>query len=55
MEIIDLKCTIIEGYPIVRIDTDEGISGFAQIEFPKRNYIKHHVLFYKPVITRARS
>ena len=37
MEIIDLKCTIIEGYPIVRIDTDEGVSGFAQIEFPKRN------------------
>lgn len=50
MKIIDLKCTIVEGYPIVRIDTDEGISGFAQIEFPKRNYIKQHVLFFRQTI-----
>ncbi len=40
MKIVDLQCTIIEGYPIIRIDTDEGISGFARIEYPKRRYIK---------------
>ena len=50
MKIIDLKCAIVEGYPLVRVDTDEGVSGFAQIEFPKRNYIKPHVLFFKPTI-----
>ena len=50
MKIVDLKCTIIEGYPVVRIDTDEGISGLSQIEFPKRNYIKPHVLFFKDTI-----
>ena len=50
MKIIDLKCTIVEGYPLVRIDTDEGISGFAQIEFPKRSYVKQHILFFKPTI-----
>ncbi|MEM2028037.1 MAG: mandelate racemase/muconate lactonizing enzyme family protein [Candidatus Bathyarchaeia archaeon] len=49
MKIVDLKCTVVEGYPIVRIDTDEGISGLAQIEKPKY-YIKPHVLFYKRYI-----
>lgn len=37
------------GAPLVRVDTDEGISGFAQIESPK-TYIKPHVLFYKRLI-----
>ncbi len=49
MKITDLKCTVIEGYPIIRIDIDEGISGLAQIESPKY-YIKPHVLFYKRFI-----
>jgi len=49
MKIVDLKCTVVERYPIVRIDTDEGISGLAQIESFK-SYIKPHVLFYKPFI-----
>jgi L-alanine-DL-glutamate epimerase-like enolase superfamily enzyme len=49
MKIVDLKCTVIESYPIVRIDTDEGVSGLSQIEYFK-NYIKPHVLFYKPFI-----
>ncbi|MEM1607424.1 MAG: mandelate racemase/muconate lactonizing enzyme family protein [Candidatus Bathyarchaeia archaeon] len=49
MKIVDLKCTVVEGYPIVRIDTDEGISGLAQIEKPKY-YMKPHVLFYKRYI-----
>jgi L-alanine-DL-glutamate epimerase-like enolase superfamily enzyme len=49
MKIADLKCAVIEGYPIVRIDTDEGISGLAQIE-PSKYYIKPHVLFYKRFI-----
>jgi L-alanine-DL-glutamate epimerase-like enolase superfamily enzyme len=46
MKIIDLKCAIVAGTPLVRIDTDEGINGLAQIESTK-NYIKPHVLFYK--------
>ena len=50
MKIVDLKCAVIAGYPVVRIDTDAGISGIAQIEFPKRSYIKPHVLFFKPTI-----
>jgi L-alanine-DL-glutamate epimerase-like enolase superfamily enzyme len=49
MKIADLKCAVIEGYPIVRIDTDERISGLAQIE-PSKYYIKPHVLFYKRFI-----
>lgn len=50
MKIVDLKCSVIEGYPTVKIDTDEGISGLAQIEYPKRSYIKPHVLFFKPTL-----
>ena len=50
MKIVDPACTTIEGYPIVRIDTYAGISGLAQIVFPKRSYIKLHVLSFKPTI-----
>ena len=32
MKIIDLKCAIIGKTPVVRIITDEGISGFGQAE-----------------------
>jgi len=49
MKITDLKCTVIEGYPIVRVDTDEGISGLGQLE-SGRGYNKPQVLFYKPYI-----
>jgi len=50
MKIIDLKCSSIEGYPTLRIDTDEGISGISQIEFYKNEYIIPNVLIYKSAI-----
>jgi L-alanine-DL-glutamate epimerase-like enolase superfamily enzyme len=49
MKITDLKCAVFGNHPIVRITTDEGIDGFAEIEFPKP-YIKPQVLFYKEFI-----
>ena len=32
MKIIDLKCAVIGKNPIVRIVTDEGISGYGEVE-----------------------
>lgn len=52
MKITDLKCAIIGGYPVVRITTDEGISGLGQAESFKP-YLKSHVLFYKDLILGA--
>ena len=49
MKIKDLKCAVIGENPVVRIDTDEGISGLGEIESTK-NYLKPHVLFYKRYI-----
>lgn len=51
MKITDLKCTIIGHNPVVRITTDEGISGFAEVE--ARSYLKPHILFYKQFILGA--
>ncbi len=49
MKITDLKCAIIGNSPVIRITTDEGITGWGQAESPK-HYLKPHVLFYKPYI-----
>ena len=49
MKITDLRCAVIGNHPIVRIVTDEGISGFSQIESYKP-YMKPHVLLYKEEI-----
>ncbi|MBC8229651.1 mandelate racemase/muconate lactonizing enzyme family protein [bacterium] len=49
MKITDLKCTVLGQNPVVRITTDEGISGLAEVESSK-SYLKPHVLFYKPLI-----
>ena len=46
MKITDLKCAVIGGYPVVRVVTDEGISGYGEIEGSKP-YLKSHVLFYR--------
>ncbi|MBD3624576.1 MAG: mandelate racemase/muconate lactonizing enzyme family protein [Rhodobacteraceae bacterium] len=35
MKITDLKCAIIASSPVIRITTDEGITGWSQIETPK--------------------
>jgi L-alanine-DL-glutamate epimerase-like enolase superfamily enzyme len=49
LEITDLKCAIIGNSPVVRISTNEGISGYGQAETPK-NYLKPHVLFYRDYV-----
>lgn len=43
MKIVDLRCAVIGRSPVVRIVTDEGISGYAQAETWKP-YLKPHVL-----------
>ncbi|MEX0761145.1 MAG: mandelate racemase/muconate lactonizing enzyme family protein [Dehalococcoidia bacterium] len=49
MKITDLKCTTIGTNPVIRITTDEGISGLGAVEHAK-GYIKPHVMFYKDLI-----
>ncbi len=49
MKITDLKCTTIGRNPIVRITTDEGISGLGPIESYKP-FLAPHVAFYKEMI-----
>lgn len=49
MKITDMKCAVIGGSPIVRITTDDGISGYGQIESYKP-YLKAHVLHYRQYI-----
>lgn len=49
MRITDLKCAVIGQNPVVRVVTDEGISGYGEVESYKP-YLKPHVLYYKPFI-----
>lgn len=49
MKITDLKCAVIGQNPVVRIVTDEGISGYGEVESSK-HYLRPHVLFYKQFI-----
>ena len=49
IKITDLKCAIIGRNPVVRIVTDQGISGYGQAESAKP-YLKPMVLFYKDYI-----
>lgn len=49
MKITDLKCTVLGRNPVVRVVTDEGISGYAEVE-PSKHYLKPHVLFYRDLI-----
>ena len=46
IKITDLKCAIIGRNPVVRVVTDQGISGYGQAESAKP-YLKPMVLFYK--------
>ena len=46
MKITDLKCTVLGEHPIVRITTDEGISGLGQVESYKP-YLRPHLQFYR--------
>jgi len=45
IKITDLRCAIIGRNPVVRIVTDQGISGYGQAESAKP-YLKPMVLFY---------
>jgi L-alanine-DL-glutamate epimerase-like enolase superfamily enzyme len=49
MKITDLRCAVIGENPVVRIVTDEGISGYGQIEASKP-YVKPQVLYYRDAI-----
>jgi L-alanine-DL-glutamate epimerase-like enolase superfamily enzyme len=52
MKITDLKCTLLGQNPVVRITTDEGISGLGPVESYKP-YLAPHVGFYKELILGA--
>ena len=49
IKITDLKCALIGQNPVVRVATDQGISGYGEAESPK-SYIKPIVPFYKPYL-----
>src|SRR5689334_3329386 len=49
IKITDLRCAIIGRNPVVRIVTDQGISGYGEAESAKA-YLKPMVLFYKDYI-----
>ncbi len=49
IKITDLRCAIIGRNPVVRIVTDQGISGYGEAESSKP-YLKPMVLFYKNYI-----
>jgi L-alanine-DL-glutamate epimerase-like enolase superfamily enzyme len=49
MIITDLKCAIIGDNPVIRVVTDEGLSGYGAAESFKP-YLKPHVVYYKPYI-----
>jgi L-alanine-DL-glutamate epimerase-like enolase superfamily enzyme len=49
IKITDLKCAVIGRNPVVRVVTDQGISGYGQAESTKA-YLKPMVLFYKDYI-----
>src|SRR5215207_6765162 len=49
MKITDLKCAVIGKNPIVRIVTDEGISGYGEVEQYKP-YLKPFILFFREAL-----
>ncbi len=49
LKITDLRCAVIGRNPVVRIVTDQGISGYGEAESTKP-YLKPMVLFYKDYI-----
>ena len=49
MKIVDLRCAVIGKNPIVRIVTDEGISGYGEVEQYKP-YLKPFVLYLREAL-----
>ena len=52
MKITDIKCAVIANSPVIRITTDEGITGWSQIETPKP-YVQPQVLQTEGLDRRA--
>jgi L-alanine-DL-glutamate epimerase-like enolase superfamily enzyme len=46
LRITDVKCAVIGQNPVVRVVTDEGLSGYGEVESSKP-YLKPHLLFYR--------
>lgn len=49
MKITDVKCAVIAKSPVIRIVTDEGITGWSQIETPKP-YLKPIVMYLREAL-----
>jgi L-alanine-DL-glutamate epimerase-like enolase superfamily enzyme len=49
VKIVDLKCAVIGNNPVVRVVTDQGISGYGEVESSKP-YVKPQVLYYKEAL-----
>ena len=49
MKITDLKCGMIGTHPVVRIVTDQGISGYGQAEHYKP-YLKPFILQFREAL-----
>jgi L-alanine-DL-glutamate epimerase-like enolase superfamily enzyme len=49
IKITDLRCAIMGDSPVIRIVTDQGVSGYGQAE-TRKPYLKPMVLFYKDYI-----
>jgi len=52
MKIIDLRCAVIGNNPIVRLVTDQGISGYGEVEQYKP-YLKPFVLYLREALIGA--
>jgi len=52
VKIKDVKCAIIADTPVIRIDSDEGISGFAQLDGVeyRSEYVKQQTQFYRKFV-----
>jgi L-alanine-DL-glutamate epimerase-like enolase superfamily enzyme len=49
MKITDMKCAVIGKNPIVRVATDEGVSGYGEVEQYKP-YLKPFILFFRDAL-----
>src|SRR5438132_11333612 len=49
IKITDLRCAVIGRNPVIRVVTDQGVSGYGQAESSKP-YLKPMVLFYNDYI-----
>ena len=47
MKITDIKCAVIASSPVIRVTTDEGITGWSQIETPKP--------YLQPIVLQLKS